>query len=373
MVAPAIELRDVHLSIGREAILNGLSLSVPKGHFLCLLGPSGSGKSTTLRAIAGLDPISDGEILLNGKAVSSARRMQAPDKRGVGLMFQDFALFPHLSVLQNVMFGLRRLSRFAATERARLWLSRVDLSDFEDRMPASLSGGQQQRVALARALAPQPEILLLDEPFSGLDRALRAQLRDDFLHLIKESGITTIMVTHDPDEAMFMADSITVMRDGQIEQQGTPDRLYFQPDSAFVTSFFGDINRLPGTVESGQISTPLGSIKPSPLPEGTAVEVLIRPEALLLCPVNDLFARLPKVAIEASRMVGHSSVIHMELLSDPVETGGERPHLHARVNGNFLPAPGEQFGIGVNPDLCYVFESVTDTAEPAVSAVAQAV
>lgn len=324
-----------------------VSFSVAPGEFLCLLGPSGCGKTTCLRIAAGLNDLAQGEVRLGGKVVSSRSVRVPPEARSVGLMFQDFALFPHMNVAANVGFGKTR-GRDKGPSIEEL-LERLDLLQHAKSLPHELSGGQQQRVALARALAAGPDVLLLDEPFSGLDPSLRARVRDDTLHIIKETGTTALMVTHDPDEALFMADRLAVMRQGRIAQIGSPNELFFNPVDAFVAQFFGETNLVDGFVDQGWVVTDLGRLRQTKLPERSRLEVLIRPEAIHLCQIEG--PGMPVVEVEASRQLGRQSMIHMALA-----TAQGNLHLHCRMDGQFLPGPGERFGIGINPDLVYVFE-----------------
>jgi iron(III) transport system ATP-binding protein len=320
---------------GKRRVLEAASLSVRPGEILCLLGPSGCGKTTLLRLVAGLETVQAGRILIDGVDVTRS----PPEKRGIGLVFQDFALFPHLSVLDNVAFGI-------AGDRARAveMLRRLGMADYAAAYPHTLSGGQQQRVALARALAPQPHVMLLDEPFSGLDAGLRERLRDDTLHLLKLSGAATILVTHDPEEAMFMGDRIAVMHDGRIVQAGPPEELYLRPASAFVAAFFGEVNRIAARIEGGAARTPLGPLEANGIAEGSTVEVLVRPEALFLSIAEDGPAR-----VLAARMLGRTSLVHLEL-------AGEAPlHLHARMPGDFLPPEGSRVAIRLDRRRAYVF------------------
>lgn len=326
-----------------------VSFSVAPGEFLCLLGPSGCGKTTCLRIAAGLNDLHEGEVRLGDKVVSSRNVRVPPEARSVGLMFQDFALFPHMNVAANVSFGTSRSQADTKAPGIDELLERLDLQKHINALPHELSGGQQQRVALARALAAGPDVLLLDEPFSGLDPSLRARVRDDTLHIIKETGTTALMVTHDPDEALFMADRLAVMREGQIAQIGSPNDLFFNPVDAFVAQFFGETNLVDGFVDQGWVVTDLGRLRQTKLPERSRLEVLIRPEAIHLCQIEG--PGMPVVEVEASRQLGRQSMIHMALA-----TAQGNLHLHCRMDGQFLPAPGERFGIGINPDLVYVFE-----------------
>ena len=237
-MTPALQLEGVTHHYGALKALSDLVLSVDPGQVVCLLGPSGCGKSTALRIAAGLEVLQDGVVRIAGDVVADPVRQAPPEDRNVGLVFQDYALFPHLSVLDNVLFGLNRWPRADRRKRALFMLDRVDMGAYGGAFPHMLSGGQQQRVALARALAPGPGVMLLDEPYSGLDARLRDQVRDEVLHLLKTTGCATLMVTHDSEEAMFMADRIVVMRDGQVVQAGTPAELYCSPRNAFVAGFF---------------------------------------------------------------------------------------------------------------------------------------
>lgn len=356
MPEAALELVDVRLAYKGFAALDGMSLRLEPGEVVCLLGPSGCGKTTSLRMAAGLEQPQSGQVKINGKVVTDAKTFLPPEKRNVAFMFQDYALFPHLTVLRNVAFGLRKLPKSERLPAAQAALERVSMTGYEDYYPHMLSGGQQQRVALARALVTKPKLLLLDEPFSGLDISLRAEMRDDTLHMIKESQAAAVLVTHDPEEAMFMGDRIVLMDKGMVVQQGTPQELYFSPKNPFAASFFGEINMVPGEARGGEIVTPLGPIRSTDLPDKTVVDVLIRPEAIRLCPCDSLFEGMPMAEVETSRLLGKSSLMHLTLLDE------EHPiHIHARVQGNFLPETGEKFGLGVDNELTFVFERGSTT------------
>ena len=233
---------DIHHAYGAREVLRGIDLTVAPGEIVCLLGASGCGKTTLLRLAAGLEPLQSGRIELGGQVIAEPGRDVPPERRGVGFVFQDYALFPHLTVAENVAFGLRFAPRGERGWRVMDALARVGLEAYQASFPHMLSGGQQQRVALARALAPRPAVLLLDEAFASLDARLREQVRDDTLHVLQTSGIATLLVTHDSEEAMFMGDRIALMREGKILQLGAPEALYFGPADRYVATFLGEVN-----------------------------------------------------------------------------------------------------------------------------------
>jgi iron(III) transport system ATP-binding protein len=350
-----LAVTGVSHAFGSTRVLEGISLRVAAGELVCLVGPSGCGKTTLLRLVAGLEELQRGAIAIDGGVVADAGRVVATERRGVGFMFQDYALFPHLSVRANVGFGLDRVSR--ATREARIdeVLGQLDLFALAASFPHQLSGGQQQRVALARALAPKPRVMLLDEPFSNLDLSLRERVRDDTLHVLKQSGAATLMVTHDPEEAMFMADRIAVLHAGHIEQHGAPADVYARPASAFVTRFFGQVNAFTGRVAEGRVETPAGVVPAPGFAEGSEVEVLVRPEALRLQPVDGVMTTHPAKVL-AARPLGRSSWIHLCLGEEAgrVDEAGHH-HVHARVPGAYLPGEGEILDVRLDPSQVFVF------------------
>ncbi len=327
--------------------VNDVSFSVNAGDVVTLLGPSGCGKTTLLRLAAGLERPLAGEIWLDGKRVSDAALMTPPEKRGVGFMFQDYALFPHLKVIENVVFGLPEKGSLA-TRRALDVLAEVNIQELADSYPHELSGGQQQRVALARALAPKPSVILLDEPYAGLDSRLRERIRDQMLHVLKATKTAVLMVTHDAEEAMFMSDRIVVLRDGTVTQTGRPVNLYCQPNSAFVAEFFGEVNRVNGIVRNGRIETPLGKFNaPAKMEEGDLASIVIRYEALRI--ELDSSVEANAVVMEA-RLLGRASLIHLS-----VPTGTDELHLHARLPGLNSFSEGARVRISVDADQAFVF------------------
>ncbi|KAA6184153.1 ABC transporter ATP-binding protein [Thiohalocapsa marina] len=280
-----LEVLDVSVAYGDTPVVRDVSFVLETGSIGCLLGPSGCGKTTLLRAIAGFEAVSRGQILLHGQQVSRPGMTVPPERRRIGMVFQDFALFPHLSVARNVGFGLRGLSARERHTRVDGLLDLVGLRHAARQYPHELSGGMQQRVALARALAPRPEILLLDEPFSSMDAELREQLAREVRDLLKREGVTAILVTHDQLEAFAMADLIGVLGQGEVRQWGTGFGLYHEPADRFVADFIGQGVLLPATVlDTIQVRTELGNIagaRPHGLAPSSAAEVLIRPDDML--------------------------------------------------------------------------------------------
>lgn len=278
----ALILDSVALGYGAHPVVSGLSFSLAAGEIGCLLGGSGCGKTTVLRAIAGFEPLREGRIALNGHWVADARWQLAPERRQIGMVFQDYALFPHLTVANNVAFGLREWSRVDTTRRVEEMLALVGLEHAGTRYPHELSGGQQQRVALARALAPGPTLLLMDEPFSNLDVELRERLSIDVHNILKATGTTGLLVTHNQQEAFAMADRVGVMLNGGLQQWAPPYALYHEPATRHVATFVGDGVFLPATVSNGNcIDFELGQlcrIQPVDVADGGEVDVLIRPD-----------------------------------------------------------------------------------------------
>jgi iron(III) transport system ATP-binding protein len=287
-----VSLKDIRQAYGSHQVVHGLSFELKRGAIGCLLGPSGCGKTTVLRCIAGFEPIRSGEIRLNGSLVSRPGLMVPPERRSIGMVFQDYALFPHLTVAQNIAFGLFGIEKRERDLRVAHYLEATGLSGLEEKYPHELSGGQQQRVALARAISPRPDLILLDEPFSNLDVALRERLAADVRNVIKRFNMTAILVTHDQNEAFAIADEVGVMHGGRIEQWDSAYNLYHRPATRFVADFVGQGVFLPGAaLSSRQVSIELGVLN-GDIPEacgmgceacgkGCQVEVLLRPDDII--------------------------------------------------------------------------------------------
>ena len=274
---PALTIRNLSKRFGATPVVRDVSLDVQPGELISLLGPSGCGKTTTLRLVAGFERPDQGSIQVEGTVVEAGRTHVAPERRRVGMVFQEYALFPHLSVAQNVAFGLPKGRERAA--RVDEMLALVGLAGSGERFPGDLSGGQQQRVAVARALAPRPAIILLDEPFSNLDQSLRVQLREEIRRILRAADATAVLVTHDQEEALSISDRVGVMLDGRIRQVATPEELYHRPADRDVAQFVGDAQFLPGTASGATVETALGTLvlhRPATGP----VAVLIRPELI---------------------------------------------------------------------------------------------
>ena len=342
----ALTLRNINKWFGKFEALRDVSFSLNKGEFLTMLGPSGSGKTTTLRVIAGFEGVSSGTMLLDGKDVARL----PPNKRNIGMVFQDYALFPHMSVAQNVAFPLeaRGIARPRQAQMVGEMLEVVGLSGMADRMVRQMSGGQQQRVALARALVFQPQILLLDEPMAALDKKLRSQVQLEILRITRQLGATVISVTHDQEEAMVMSDRIALFRAGQIEQLGRPQDLYTAPRTRFVADFIGDANILPGRVESVQGGVARlasgGEHFLAPATPGIAVgakmDTIIRPEKI---DVTRGPSDAPQMVLEQVVYLGVECRLVGRLGDSPVQ-------VRSRDLSLMQAQPGERLGLRWRPD-----------------------
>lgn len=341
---------NVTHDFGQVRAVDSFSLQVETGEVVCLVGPSGCGKSTVLRLAAGLEELQRGRIIINGLVVAGGTRVVPPEKRQLGLVFQDYALFPHLDVLDNVAFGLSAGTAADRRGLAMKVLEQVGMVRSARAFPHTLSGGEQQRVALARALAPKPSLMLLDEPFSGLDVRLRDAVRDETLKLLKAAGTPALLVTHDPGEAMRMADRIAVMRAGRLVQVGTPEQIYDQPENEFIAGFFSDINKLSGVVEGNHIRTPGGDLPINGYQNGREVNVIVRNEGVRItdCAGDADCGAGAHATIGSARILGPYGVVSLEI----GETG---ELLTAHVPGSALPQPGARVHIEFDPGQAFIF------------------
>ena len=358
----ALVIEGVSHRFGATLALDAVSLTVKKGEILCLVGPSGCGKSTLLRVAAGLETLQTGKVAIEGQIVAAAGNSELPpEARNVGFLFQDFALFPHLSVLDNATFGLHRLAPGERRGRALAALKRVGMEDLAGAFPHTLSGGQQQRVALARAMAPAPRLFLLDEPFSGIDARLRRRLLEDTWRVLKESGAASVVVTHDPEEAMLLGDRVAVMRAGRILQSGTPDAVYRRPETSFVAEFLGEVNKFRGAVNcAGTVETPLGPVPAPGLAPGAPVVVIIRQQGVGVSPGNDAPAGSVAVTVSWVRPMGAASLLMLRRR----DAGANDPPIYARVFGQLRLAEGALAYAGIDRDEVFVFPAETPISLP---------
>lgn len=348
MTAGVISAHGIGRRLGGKWAVRDASLTLQPGRIIALLGPSGSGKTTLLRMLAGLEPVDQGEIRRGGDVISAPGHTLVPEKRGCGLVFQDFALFPHLRARENVAFGLDRRDKAAALARAQAWLDRVGLGNRAGAFPYQLSGGEQQRVALARALAPEPRAILLDEPFSGLAPELRAELRDWTADILRACNASALIVTHDAGEAQILADEIAILHAGRILQIGDPRELWFAPSSPEVATALGPVNIWQGRVVGGAFVCPFGTValptrnSGGDLAEGASVTLCVRAEGIVIDPEGitmRVLTRRPQGALAALGLSAPG-------LSIPVR---------ALLPWSRAPAPGEAVRMGIDPELAFVF------------------
>lgn len=350
--AARLAFEDIRHAFGAGVeTLRGITLAAEPGEVLCLLGPSGSGKTTLLRIAAGIESQSSGRLLLNDREIAGPSVFLPPEKRSIGLVFQDFALFPHLTILDNVRFGLTALSSSEGKHEAMIALSRVGLDHYAASYPHVLSGGEQQRVALARALAPRPAVLLMDEPFSGLDSRLKDTVRAETLSVLRESRATAIVVTHDAEEAMRMADRIALLKDGELVQVGRAEDLYLAPANLFVAAFFSELNVFHGRVKAQAVDTPVGKIPAKGLRDGAPATVAVR---LTGFDVSENEGRI-EARILSRRYLGVVELLELAV------SGAEAP-VRARVRAGALSAKARDIWLSLRQSDVLLFESPRESA-----------
>ena len=346
----AVEITNLSHIIGNKEILKNINFTLSKDSISCILGPSGSGKTSLLKLIAGLERVQNGIIKINSKEVSSKSKHLPTEKRNIGFLFQDYALFPHLTVKQNLEYPVNyKTSPHTIEDIIKL----IKLPNSLNKYPHELSGGEQQRVALARSIISNPDILLLDEPFSSLDLNLREDVRDDTLHLLQKSNVSVIIVTHDPFEAMFISNQINIMdTTGKIVQSGSPAELYNNPANSYVAEFFGETNRFEGVVKNGQIITPVGKISAPKELENKNVKIHIRPRGIRLnkqpTPVNGI-----KGTVMASKLMGSFSFIHLSVL----DKDNEIVHIHSHMPADFNPKQSSAVEIEIDEKQTFIFQN----------------
>ncbi|MCK5725946.1 MAG: ABC transporter ATP-binding protein [Thiotrichaceae bacterium] len=348
---PLLSLKNITIAYGSHTVVHDFSLELKKGEITSLIGPSGCGKTTILRSIAGFEKLKRGMMTVNHELISDANMTLAPEKRNIGMVFQDFALFPHLNINDNICFGIHHLNRTQQKQRAKELLALIGLSGFEKRYPHELSGGQQQRIALARALAPKPNLLLLDEPFSSMDIELREELAKEVRQILKHENITAILVTHDQNEAFAMADNIAVIKEGELLQWDSAYNLYHQPNSPFVADFIGQGVLIDGlVVDENHIETSLAPLKglvPNGCDVGCRVKILVRPDDILH---DDCSPR--KARIVARNFQGANYLYTLELK--------DGTQLLSLVHSHHDHAIGEELGIVLEIDHLVVFSPICE-------------
>jgi iron(III) transport system ATP-binding protein len=338
-------LNGVTRHFGRVAALQDVSLELGAGQVLCLVGHSGCGKSTLLRAIAGIETLDGGSIAIDGTPMSGEDVFVEPEDRRIGFMFQDYALFPHLSVRDNVGFGLGRMPRGERASRVADTLHRIGIDALADRYPHMLSGGEQQRVALARALAPQPRLLLMDEPFSNLDRGLRDRVRQETLSIVRDLGMTAVVVTHDPEEALAIGDMVALMQKGKLVEAGTGERIYDAPWTAYAARFFSRMNVIPARLTANMLDTPLGRF-PAPALDGVPT-VLLRPQSITLAETGI-----------AARVIDRAVLGEIEEVL--VSVAGIEGPLMLRGTDRHDVRPGDEVFVAVNAHEVMIFPEETE-------------
>lgn len=344
--AARLAFERISHAFGQSQILSDVSLAAERGEVLCLLGPSGSGKTTLLRIAAGIEAQTSGRVLLNEEEIAGPSVFLPPEKRAIGLVFQDFALFPHLTILDNVRFGLTALSREEGRREAGIALARVGLEHLALAYPHVLSGGEQQRVALARALAPRPGVLLMDEPFSGLDSRLKDSVRAETLAILRESRATAIVVTHDAEEAMRMGDRIALLQGGRLVQAGRAEELYLAPANLFAAGFFSEINVFAARVDGGAADTPVGRVAAPGIAEGAKVSVAVRLSG---------FDVSETAGVVQARILSRRYLGVVELVELAVQ-GADKP-VRARLRCGALPQTAVDIWLSTLPSDVLVFET----------------
>ena len=345
-----IIIRDLSQTKGNKEILKKINLTIPLKKVVCIVGPSGCGKTSLLRSIAGLDKLQTGKIFYNGKIFSSPDFDLPTEKRNFGLVFQDSNLFPHLNVFKNVSFGLKDKNFKTIQKKTFNILSKIGLPHYANVFPDKLSGGQKQLVALARSLVPKPNLLMMDEPFANLDQRLKNKIRDVTLHLLQKTSTTALIVTHDPEEAMFMGDYIAVMNEGKILQFDTPHNIYHKPINSFIVRFFSETVSVKGVVKSGNIKTIFGPIRATNYKNNSKVEIIFRSESFNIKGNKKSKSNQVRGKIIAIKPIGYNTMLHLDINNQKVSK-----HIHIKISGKFLPPRDKICYINIDKNYVFIF------------------
>ena len=356
---PVLQLQKLAHHYGRLRVLRDVTLNVNQGESICIYGPSGCGKSTLLRLIAGIEPLKQGRISINGTVVADGERQHLPpEARQVGLMLQDYALFSHLTIRKNIAFGLPRRTRAQHRLQVDQLLARFTMQDLAERYPHTLSIGQQQRVALLRALAPQPKVLLLDEPLSALDRHLRESFCQEIQALLCQLQITTLMVTHEVEEAMLFADRIVILNQGHVVQSGSPHAIYTKPKAAFVVGLFSSVNTFQTVVQAGRVATAIGVFPAHQFADNTAVQVLVRASDIEVCPFATVAGSGIAATVRKASLMG--MMVALQLVVDGDELNTIRAHIVEKAPyATQIATPNARVSLSVCSERVLVFPSET--------------
>tara|TARA_Y100000590_G_scaffold257388_2_gene289073 strand:+ start:808 stop:1878 length:1071 start_codon:yes stop_codon:yes gene_type:complete len=348
-----IKIQNLSQVKDNKKILDKVNFDIPRNKVVCLVGPSGCGKTTLLRAIAGLDDINSGRIFFNDKLISKPNFSTPVEKRNIGLVFQEANLFPHLNVFKNISFGSKKKEFKEIQKETFDILKKIELPHFSNIYPHQLSGGQKQLVAIARSLITKPKLIMMDEPFANLDQRLKNKIRDITLHLLQKTNTTALIVTHDPDDAMFMADYIAVMDKGKILQFDTPINIYNKPNSAFVASFFGESMSLRTKVIRNKAITIFGELKLSNNFSNTKeIDLIFRPESFIVTKnKNEKNKKKIKARIIAIKHISENSYLHLDISSK-----SKKKHIHIKVPGKFIPPKNKICYININKNKFFIFK-----------------
>ena len=347
-----ITIKNLFQIKDKKEILRNINLTIPLKKVVCIVGPSGCGKTSLLRSIAGLDKFKSGEIFYSGKLISNPNFDLPTEKRSFGLVFQNSNLFPHLNVFKNVSFGLKNKDNKTIQKETFNILSKIGLPHYANVYPDKLSGGQQQLVALARSLIPKPKLIMMDEPFANLDQKLKNKIRDITLHLLQKTSTTALIVTHDPEDAMFMGDYIAIMNKGTFLQFDTPQNIYNKPTNSFIARFFGDTISVKGKVKNKEIKTIFGVLKDIKYPNNSNVEIIFRSESFNVRKDNSRNSSGVKGKIIAVKYIGYNTILHLD-----IKNNNFSQHIHIKISGKFVCPKNKICYISIDKKYIFIFNS----------------